>query len=89
MKEYRVELTKAALKSLKKLDKPTAAMILGWIRKNLEGCEDPRRHGKALVGNRAGTWRYRAGDYRIIAEIEDDRVLILVLEIGHRREIYQ
>ena len=86
---YRVEFTKEALKQLKKLDKATASLILGWIRKNLENCENPRVHGKGLTSNRSGQWRYRVGDYRIIAEIQDDRILILVLNIGHRREIYK
>ena len=69
-------------------DPTTAKLILGWLRKNLEGCSDPRAHGKSLKGNRHGEWRYRIGDYRVIADIQDDKVLILVLEIGHRREIY-
>jgi len=86
---YRVEFTKAALKQLKKLDKATSALILGWIRKNLEGCTDPRLHGKGLTANRSGQWRYRVGDYRIIAEIDDGKITILILNIGHRREIYQ
>lgn len=85
---WRVEFTSAATKELKKLDKYTAALILGWVRKNLEGCSDPRRHGKPLTANRSGQWRYRVGDHRIIAEIEDGRVVILVLSIGHRRDIY-
>ena len=86
--KYHVEFSKGALKQLKKMDRPTSALILGWIRKNLEGCEDPRIHGKGLTANRSGEWRYRIGDYRIIAEIHDDKVLILVLNIGHRRDIY-
>ena len=85
---YHVELTKRAIKDLKKLDKHTASLITGWLRKNLEGCENPRQHGKGLTANRSGQWRYRIGDYRIIADIQDDKVLILVLNIGHRREIY-
>ena len=84
---YHVEFTKPALKQLKKLDKPTASLIIGWIRKNIEGCENPRVQGKALTANRSGQWRYRIGDYRIIAEIEDDKVLVLVVSVGHRREI--
>ena len=71
---YRVEFTKGALKDLKKLDRHTAALILGWIRKNLEGCEDPRAHGKGLTANRSGQWRYRVGDYRILADIEDNKI---------------
>ena len=85
---YHVEFTKGALKQLKKMDRATSALILGWIRKNLEGCEDPRIHGKGLTANHSGEWRYRVGDYRIIAEIKDEKILILVLNIGHRRDIY-
>lgn len=85
---YHVEFSKNALKFLKKLDKHTALLITAWIRKNLEGCSDPRIHGKGLTANRSGEWRYRIGDYRIIADIQDDRVIILVLEIGHRSDIY-
>lgn len=86
---YRVEFTERAKKTLKKLDKYTAKLIISWLRKNLEGCEDPRVHGKGLTANRSGQWRYRIGDYRLIADIQDDKVLILVLEIGHRRDIYE
>ncbi len=86
--KYTVTFTKEALKQLKKMDKASAALILGWIRKNLEGCDNPRIHGKGLTANRSGQWRYRVGDYRIIAEIYDDKVLILVLNIGHRRDVY-
>lgn len=85
---YRVVFTQEALKQLKKLDKPVAALILGWIRKNLEGCADPRVHGKGLTANRSGQWRYRVGDYRILASIDDGTVTVLVISVGHRREIY-
>lgn len=85
---YHVEFTKYALKELKKLDKTTVALITGWIRKNLEGCDNPRIHGKGLTADKAGQWRYRVGDYRVIAQIQDQRVTILVVNIGHRREIY-
>ncbi len=83
---YHVEFTKNAIKQLKKLDKATAALILGWIRKNLENCDDPRLHGKGLTSNRSGQWQYRVGDYRIIAEITDDVVVILILNIGHSQD---
>lgn len=82
---YKVEFAKRALKDLKKLDKQTAALILGWVRKNLDGCLDPRRHGKALTANRGGEWRYRVGDYRLLALIKDNIVTILILNVGHRR----
>lgn len=85
---YHVEFTKSALKSLKKMNKSTASLIYGWIKKNLEGCDNPRLHGKGLTSNRSGQWRYRVGDYRILSEIDDDRVFILVVNVGHGREIY-
>lgn len=84
-----MEYTKEALKALKKMDRHTAALILGWVRKNLVGCTDPRQHGKGLTANRSGQWRYRVGEYRLLTEIEDDRIIILILEIGHRKEIYK
>ncbi len=85
---YHVELTESARKGLKKLDKYTQKIILLWLHKHLEGCEDPRIHGKPLTADRKGQWRYRIGDYRVIAKIEDDKLIILVIAIGHRREIY-
>lgn len=85
---YRVEFAKDALKELKKLDKHTASLIIGWVRKNLEGCENPRAHGKGLTANRSGQWRYRVGDYRLLADIQDDKIVILILHVGHRSEIY-
>ncbi|MGI1807088.1 type II toxin-antitoxin system RelE family toxin [Exiguobacterium sp. TDN 0502] len=68
---------------------PTSAEFSSWIKKNLVGTDDPRRHGKGLVSNRSGEWRYRIGDYRLIAYIQDEKVIILILEIGHRRGIYK
>ena len=85
---YSVDYTPQAGKSLRKLDKYTRQFILSWIEKNLVGCDDPRRHGKGLTANRSGQWRYRVGDYRIIADISDEKILILVLNIGHRSDIY-
>lgn len=85
---YHVLFTPAAKKALKKMDRHTAALLLGWIHKNLEGCENPRQHGKGFTANHSGEWRYRVGDYRLIADIQDERVVILMLHIGHRREIY-
>ena len=86
--KFRIVFTERAKKQLKKLDKYTASLIIGWLEKNIEGCEDPRIHGKALVDNKSGQWRYRIGDYRVICEIQDTEIIVLVLEVGHRREIY-
>ena len=89
MKRYQVKFSKLALKQLKKIDRPTAALITGWIRKNLENCENPRAHGQGLTSNRSGQWRYRIGDYRLICEINDSELIILALSIGHRSEVYK
>ena len=86
---YTVSYTNQALKELQKLDRPTRALIIGWIEKNLVGCENPRVHGKGLTANHSGKWRYRIGDYRLIADIQDNQVLILILQVGHRKEIYK
>lgn len=87
--KYRVEYTEKAVKDLKKLDKYTKLMIKAWIDKNLVDCENPRVHGKALKANHNGQWRYRIGDYRLICVIEDDRLVITALNVGHRREVYE
>ena len=62
--------------------------IYAWIGKNLEECSNPRLYGKGLTANRSGQWRYRVNDYRLIAEIQDDVVVILIVRIAHRREVY-
>jgi mRNA interferase RelE/StbE len=86
---YSIIFSKKALKQLKKLDKYTASLITGWLRKNIEGCTDPRQYGKGLTSNRSGEWRYRVGNYRVIAEIKDEQVIVLVVAIGHRSNIYE
>ena len=86
--QYKVIFTERAKKQLKKLDKHIAALIIGWLEKNIQNCENPGLHGKGLVENKSGQWRYRIGDYRVICEIQDKEIIVLVLEVGHRREIY-
>ena len=88
MKRYKVEYTERAIKELRKMDKYTRQMLYSWIDKNLVNCENPKLHGKPLTANRKGQWRYRVGDYRIITEIQEDRIVILILTVGHRSEVY-
>lgn len=85
---FKIKFTEQALNQLKKMDKYTASLITGWLRKNIEGCSDPRQHVKGHTTNCNGQWRYRLGDYRIIAEIQEEKIIVLVVEIGHRKEIY-
>jgi len=85
---YTVEYSSKALKALQKLDRQIAAMIYGWIEKNLIDCLDPRLYGKPLVGNKKGYWRYRVGSYRIIAEIHDHLVRVDIINVAHRSNAY-
>lgn len=85
---YHVTFTKQALKELKKLDRFTQSTIYQWLMNNLEGTDNPRIHGKGLTANHSGEWRYRVGDYRILANIVDDEIVIEVFAVGHRRDIY-
>ncbi|MCV0009803.1 type II toxin-antitoxin system RelE family toxin [Mobiluncus mulieris] len=75
-------------KSFKKLDRQTQRIIKSWIEKNLMNCENPRLFGKALRANRSGQWRYRVGDYRILAEICDQEIVLILVDVGHRSRIY-
>lgn len=83
-----MQISEKALKSLKQIDKYQAKIIMAWINKNLVGCTNPRQHGKALVGDKKGYWRYRVGSYRIIAEIDDNYIRIDIINVAHRRDIY-
>lgn len=85
---YHVEYSKKAQKQIRKLDRAIQRLLFAWIDKNLEGIVDPRSKGKGLIGDHSGEWRYRIGDYRLICDIQDEKMIILALEIGHRKDIY-
>jgi mRNA interferase RelE/StbE len=87
--KYEVVYSSQAMKSIHKLNRSVAVQIKSWIMKNLINTDNPRQHGKALVGDMAGFWRYRVGDYRIICEIQDSQLIIQVIKIGHRSKIYE
>lgn len=82
---YKVEFSEEAANYLRKMDKSVRTILFKWINKNLVNCENPRIHGK----NKKGIWRYRVGNYRILCDIKDDVLTILVLEVGHRSKIYK
>ena len=87
---WRIELTATAAKQLAKLDKGEAKRITSFLRQRIAALDDPRSTGKALTGPHLGAyWRYRAGDYRIICDIQDDALCVLVIEIGNRRVVYR
>ncbi len=85
---WRIEVAPGAARQLAKPDKPTAKLITSWLRRNIDGCDDPRAHGKPLRGNLSGAWRYRVGDYRVLCEIQDGKMVALAVEVTHRGEVY-
>jgi mRNA interferase RelE/StbE len=86
---WRVEFDRAAARELRKLGAEAERRVLAFLRTRIAGSSDPRRLGQPLTGDRHGFWRYRVGDYRIVAAIEDDRLVVLVVTVGHRREVYR
>ena len=86
--KYDVEYSKTAMNTIKKMNSSTSKLIRTWIEKNLMNTENPRIKGKALTGDLKGLWHYRVGDYRILADIQGDKIVILILDIGHRSKIY-
>ena len=86
---YKIQVTENFRKNLKKLDKQSIRLINNWIIKNLLDIENPTVKGKALTGNLKGIWRYRIGDYRLFAKIENNKLIIFLIDVGHRKEIYK
>jgi mRNA interferase RelE/StbE len=87
---WRVEISDKAKKNLAGLDKADAKRITDFLRTRVATLDDPRSLGEALKGSRLGDfWKYRAGDYRIIASIEDRALRVLVIRVGNRREVYR
>ncbi len=86
---WSVEWDDAAAKELRKLDKQAQRDILRYFRERIATEEDPKRLGKPLARELAGLWRYRVQNYRMICNIEDDKLIVLVLRVGHRRDVYE
>jgi mRNA interferase RelE/StbE len=86
---WTVEISAFAQKQLGKLDRQVARRILDWLDDRIEGSKDPRHLGELLKGDLAGLWRYCIGDFRVVCEIQDGRMVVLALSVGHRRGIYR
>ena len=86
---WTVEFVPAAAKELKKLGRTEAARIIATLETRIASLDDPRSLGSALTGELGGLWRWRIGDYRVVARIEDERITILVVRVAHRREVYR
>jgi mRNA interferase RelE/StbE len=87
VKTWRIEITRTASKQITKLDRRAQEAILSFLRERLSPADNPRRWGRALQGEKRGLWRYRVGDHRLICDIQDERITILVLELGHRKDV--
>lgn len=88
LRVWRVEFDPDAARDLRKLGAVAERAILRYLRQRIATTNDPRRFGRPLTGDLKGLWRYRVGDYRIVAAIEDDRFVVLVVVVGHRRAVY-
>lgn len=85
---WRIEYADAASRVIRKLDRQQAKRILDYMDHRV-AVADPRQLGAAMVGDRAGQWRYRIGDYRVICQLIDDRLVVLVIDLRHRRDVYR
>lgn len=86
---WKIDYTETARNRLRKLDKPVAKRIVDHMDERIAVLENPRSAGKALTGPLGGLWRYRVGDYRVICEVQDEVMRVLVIEVGNRREVYR
>lgn len=86
---WRIEWDDRARKELRKLDPPTQKEIFSYLRTRILTSKNPRSFGEGLSGNKAGLWRYRIGNYRLICRLEDNTFVVLIVSVGHRKEIYE
>jgi mRNA interferase RelE/StbE len=86
---WTIEISNAAERALKKLDRQTVRRIGNFIDSRLNGTDNPRQIGKPLHGSLENYWSYRVGDYRILCDLQDNKLIVLVVEIGHRSDVYR
>jgi len=89
VKGWKIEISRGAEKQITKLDRTVQATILRFLRERLQSADNPRQWGKPLQGEKGGLWRYRVGDYRLICDIQDEKITVLVLHVGHRKDVYR
>jgi mRNA interferase RelE/StbE len=88
-KTWRIEIARTAEKHILKLGRTAQTAIQKFLRERLAATDNPRQWGRPLQGEKRGLWRYRVGDYRLICDIQDETITVLVLEIGHRKDVYR
>ena len=86
---WKVEWDDRARKELRKLDPSAQKELLSYLRSRIDGSKNPRLFGQSLVGNKAGLWRYRVGNYRLICRLEDNTLVVFVVGVGHQKEVYE
>ena len=86
---WTIEIARTAEKQIKKLDRPAQQSIVRSLRERLQAADNPRQWGKPLPGDKRGLWRYRVGDYRLICDIQDEKITVLILEVAHRKDVYR
>ena len=86
---WTIEITRTAERQIKKIDPAGQKSIVRFLRERLKTAENPRQWGKPLQGDKRGLWRYRIGDDRLICDIQDEKITVLVLEVGHRKDVYR
>jgi mRNA interferase RelE/StbE len=86
---WKIEWVNEAVKDLRKLGRPAQTQIRNYLRNRIATGEDPRAYGKPLAGNLSGMWSYRVGDYRVICRMINDELTVLVVSVGHRKDVYK
>ena len=86
---WTIEIKRTAERQIHKLDRKAQELIIRFLRERVAPADDPRQWGKPLHGEKRGLWRYRVGDYRLICDIQDERITVLVLTVGHRKDVYR
>lgn len=87
--DWTIKIKKTAEKQITRLEKRVQKRIVNFLKERLLKSDDPRRQGKKLTGNKGDLWRYRVGDYRLICKLKDNELIILLLAVGHRKNIYK
>jgi mRNA interferase RelE/StbE len=88
-KRWTIGIKRTAARQIQKLDRKAQDTIILFLRERVAPADDPRQWGKPLHGEKRGLWRYRVGDYRVICDIQDERITVLVLTVGHRKNVYR
>jgi mRNA interferase RelE/StbE len=86
---WKVEVSPTAARQIGKLGRAAQAQIYRYLTEKIQSTSDPRQSGKALQGDKRGLWRYRIGDYRLICDLQDNRLVVLLLIVGHRKDVYR